>query len=52
MTMQKEYANIYLVTGIISVLVVFSIITFIIIEDNISNGSSAQIMKEKLQKIK
>jgi len=49
MTLSKEYVNIYLITGIITALVIFSIITFIIIEDNISNGSSAQIVKEQLQ---
>ena len=52
MTLNKEFANIYLVAGIITSLVIFSIITFIIIEDNISNGSSAQIVKEQLQKNK
>lgn len=53
MTLKKtQHANIYVVTGIMIVLVIFSIISFIIIEDNISNGSSAQIVKEQLQKNK
>lgn len=52
MLFNKDYANIYLVTGIITVLVVFSVITFVIIEDNISSGSSAQIVKEQLQEDK
>jgi len=50
MIINKEFANIYLVTGIIASLVIFSAITFIIIENNISNGSSAQIAKERLLK--
>lgn len=48
MTFNKEFANIYLVAGIITALFVFSIVTFVVIEDNISNGSSAQIVKEQL----
>jgi hypothetical protein len=50
MTLNKEFANIYLVTGIIAALVIFSTITFIIIEDNISSGSSVQMLKERIQK--
>ncbi|WP_458701163.1 hypothetical protein ACKGJI_03440 [Sulfurospirillum sp. 1307] len=46
MTINKEYANIYLVSGIITVLTIFSIVSFIIITDDILNGSSAQIAKE------
>jgi len=49
MTFKKtQHANIYVVTGIMTVLVIFSMISFIIIEDNITNGSSAQIIKEQL----
>jgi len=50
MSFNKDYANIYLVTAIISVLVIFSAITFVIIESNITNGSSAQIVKKQLSK--
>lgn len=52
MSFNKEYANIYLVTAIITVLVIFSAITFVIIHNNITNGSSAQIVKEQLLKNK
>jgi hypothetical protein len=46
----KEYANIYLVVGILSLFVLFSIVTFYFMSTHINNNSSATIYEKTLQK--
>jgi len=52
MLLDKKSANIYLVVIILSLFVIFSLITLYFMEKNISNRSSVDIKKEKLQKLK
>jgi len=50
MRLKKEYANIYLVSGIISACVIFYAITLVTTYKGITSGSSAQTAQEKLLK--
>jgi hypothetical protein len=45
----RQYANIYLVVGILSAFIIFSAISFVYIEDSISNNSSASLHEKRLQ---
>lgn len=46
---KNEYKNVYLVVGILSLFVLFSITTFIIINYTISNNSSATIYERSIE---
>ncbi len=50
--MKKDfnYKNIYLVTGILSIFVLFSVVSFIYLENKISKGSSVQIYEKNIKK--
>jgi len=52
MLFDKKSANIYLVVIILSLFVIFSLITLYFMEKNISSRSSVHIKNEKLQKLK
>ncbi len=51
MLFNKENANIYLVVVILSLFVIFSLVTLYFMQENISNRSSIHIKNEKLQKL-
>ncbi|WP_331774075.1 hypothetical protein [Sulfurospirillum sp. 1612] len=48
----KEYLNIYLVTGILTLFVIFSVITLYFIQKDITNNTSATLLEKKLKKLK
>ena len=43
----KEYLNIYLVTGILTLFVIFSAMTLYFIQKDITNNTSAALLKKK-----
>ena len=51
MTLNKENANIYLVVVVLSLFIIFSLVTLYFMQENISNRSSVHIKNEKLLKL-
>ncbi|MDX1809026.1 MAG: hypothetical protein R3331_05765 [Sulfurospirillaceae bacterium] len=45
----KEYLNIYLVTGILTLFVIFGVITLYFIQKDIANNTSASLYRQKIQ---
>jgi|GEM_PF-2826881 len=48
----KEYLNIYLVTGILTLFVIFSAMTLYFIQKDITNNTSAALLKKKAKNLK